>query len=122
MRRLNVRFSQIEECIQKALFAVNDLPRNPPLRVGERLLLQLVKRDAEKLQKLDSRIEFALVFERVQADLDGTLSRKHWPNAGKVWKHLLVCSETVPAAPFSLEDLRLTKDYAGEGQCVLIDP
>lgn len=37
MRRLNVQFSQIEECIRKSLFALPGLPRNPPLRKGEPL-------------------------------------------------------------------------------------
>jgi hypothetical protein len=121
MRRLNVQFSQIEECIKNALFAVDSMPRNPPLRPGELLLLQLVKEDAERLGKLDSRVEFALIFDHEIADLAGTISRKHWPNAGKTWQHILVCRGTVPAIPFSLENLRLSKNYAGQAQSPYIE-
>lgn len=42
MRRLNVQFSQIQECIEKSRFALPGLPANPPLANGEELLLQLV--------------------------------------------------------------------------------
>lgn len=120
MRRLNVQFTQIEECIKKSLFAVDNLPRNPPLKPGELLLLQLVKGDAIRLGKLGSRIEFALVFDHVKQDVDGAISRQHWPNAEKTWRYILVCRETVPAMPFSLEALRLQKNYAGQGQCVFV--
>ncbi len=105
MRRLNVQFSQIEECIRTSLFAVEGLPRNPPLKPGEELLLQLVKEDAKGLGKLGSRVEFALLFERAIDDPTGELSRTHWPNAGKTWRYILHCSETVPTIPFSLENL-----------------
>jgi hypothetical protein len=120
MRRLNVRFSQLTECIEKSLFAVETLPRTPPLRSGELLLLQLVKEDAVRLGKLAARVEFALVFDRAEADPDGVLSRTHWPDAGKVWRYILVCSESVPAVPFSLEKLGLREDYSGQRQCVSI--
>lgn len=120
MRRLNVRFTQIEECIEKAIFAVDSLPRNPALQRGEILLLQMVKNDAARLGKLSMRVEFGLVFEQVQHDPTGALSQKHWPRAGKVWKYLLLCSETVPAIPFSLEQLDLSQDYSGQNQCALI--
>jgi hypothetical protein len=116
VRRLNVKFSQIEECIKKALFAVDSMPRNPPLRPGELLLLQLVKEDADRLGKLDSRIEFALIFDHEMPDVDGAISRQHWPNAGKTWRHILVCRGTVSAVPLSLENLRLSKSYAGQAQ------
>lgn len=122
MRRLNVQFSQIEECIEKALFAVDTLPRNPPLEPGELLLLQLVKGNARDLGSLDARIEFALIFDRVENDVDGKLSRLHWPNAGKAWRYILVCRDTVAAIPFSLEKLELRKTYAGQSQCVFIEP
>lgn len=122
MRRLNVQFSQIEECIRTSLFAVDGLPRNPPLEPGEELLLQLVKQDAESLGKLDSRIEFALLFERVQDDPTGALSRAHWPNAGKTWRYILHCSETVPTIPFSLENLGLSRDYGGQANPMYIEP
>lgn len=120
MRRLNVRFSQIEECIQKALFAVDALPRNPPLQPGELLLLQLVKEDASRLGKLDARVEFALVFDHAEADPTGERSRAHWPDAGKTWRHILVCRDTVPAIPFSLSNLDLSSDYSGQGQCLYV--
>ena len=122
MRRLNVRFAQVAECIEKSLFAVDALPRNPPLKQGELLLLQLVKSDSASLGKLESRVEFALVFDHVQRDPSGLLSQKHWPNAGKVWEYLLICSDTLPAMPFSLERLSLRETYASQSQCVLIDP
>jgi hypothetical protein len=122
MRRLNVQFSQIEECIEKALFAVDTLPQNPPLEPGEILLLQLVKVDARNLGKLESRIEFGLVFDHVIRDSDGEISRRHWPNAGKVWRYILVCRETVSSLPFSLEALNLAHDYAGQTQCFYVEP
>lgn len=122
MRRLNVRFSQIEECIRTSLFALDFLPRNPPLQKGELLLLQLVKEDAEAQGKLDSRIEFALIFDSVELDRDGSISRSHWPNAGKEWKYIIRASETVPTAPFSLKKLSLSQSYAGHGNAVYIEP
>lgn len=121
MRRLNVRFSQIEECIRTSLFAVDSLPRNPELRRGEPLLLQLVKADAERLGKLDARVEFALIFDHVEEDPTGVISRTHWPDAGKVWRYILVCSETIPTIPFSLERLPLSRDYGGQVNAMLFD-
>jgi hypothetical protein len=121
VRRLNVQFTQIEECIRTALFAVDSLPRNPPLERGEILLLQLVKQDAERLGKLDQRIEFALVFDKVRPDPTGSESRAHWPNAGKTWKYILECSETRPTIPFSLERLRLSRDYGGQTNAQYIE-
>ena len=122
MRRLNVRFSQIDECISTSLFALDNLPRNPPLESGELLLLQLVKEDAERLGKLASRVEFALVFERAVEDTDRSRSRLHWRNAGKTWRYVLECSDTVATIPFSLERLGLSRNYAGQGNAVFIDP
>jgi hypothetical protein len=121
MRRLNVQFSQIEECIRTSMFAVDMLPVNPPLRRGEELLLQLVKADATSLNKVDSRIEFALIFERAVPDTTGAISREHWPNAGKTWKYVLYCSETIPTIPFSLERLGLNKDYGGQTNPIYIE-
>ena len=72
MRRLNVQFSQIEECIRTSMFAVDALPRNPPLQRGEVLLLQLVKSDAADRGWLDRRIQFALVFDRSTPSLART--------------------------------------------------
>jgi hypothetical protein len=122
MRRLYVQFSQIEECIRTALFAVDAVPRNPPLQRGETLLLQLVKQDAERLGRLGRRIEFALVFDSVRPDPTGAESRAHWPNAGKTWKYILVCSETIPTIPFSLEKLPLSRQYGGQTNAQHIDP
>jgi hypothetical protein len=122
MRRLNVQFTQIEECIRTSLFAVDALPRNPPLERGEELLLQLVKSDAGRLGKLDSRIEFALVFDHAEEDPSGRLSHQHWPKAGKIWRYILHCSETVPTIPFSLEKLKLSQDYGGQTNPMYIEP
>jgi len=122
MRRLNVQFSQIEECIRTSLFAVDMLPVNPPLQPGEELLLQLTKADAESLGKLDGRIEFALIFDHYAEDRDGAISRTRWPNAGKTWKYILHCSETIPTIPMSLEALHLSKDYGGQVNPMYIEP
>lgn len=122
MRRLNVQYSQIEECIRKSLFAVDNLPRNPPLKRGELLLLQLVKEDAKRQGKLDSRIEFALVYDHHKLDGSGAISREHWPSAAKTWRYILICGGTISTAPFSLESLQLTRDYGGQTQALYIDP
>lgn len=122
MRRLNVQFSQIEECIRKSLFALPTLPRNPPLQCGEPLLLQLVLQDARPMGKEDSRIEFALIFDHVEEDPTGEISRSHWPEADRTWRYILHCSETIPTIPFSLENLDLEHDYAGQANAVYIDP
>jgi hypothetical protein len=114
MRRLNVRFSQIEECIRTSLFAMDALPANPPLQRGEELLLQLTRDDAARVGRLDRHVEFALIYDHCGEDPDGSISRAHWPNAGKTWKYIIYCSETVPTVPFSLEALSLSKDCAGK--------
>jgi len=111
MQRLNVKQSQIRECIEESLFAVNQVPR---FHKGEILLLQLVKDEAREYGKLHERIEFALVYDRYEIDHTGEISRRHWPNAGKTWKYILICSDTIPTIPFSLEKLKLSKDYAGQ--------
>lgn len=122
MRRLNVQFSQIEECIRKSLFAIDGLPRDPPLRKGEELLLQLVMADADRLGKRKSRIEFALIYDHYEPDPTGELSRRHWPDARKTWRYILHCSETVPTIPFSLESLDLSKRYARQTNPMYIAP
>ncbi len=111
MQRLNVRQSQIRECIEKSLFAIDQTPH---FHKGEILLLQLVKTEAQGLGKLRARIEFALVYDRYEADYAGEISRQHWPQAGKTWKYILVCSDTIPTIPFSLEELQLSNKYAGQ--------
>jgi len=119
VQRLNVKQSQIRECIEKSLFAVDRLP---PLQKGEILLLQLVKSEALELGKLHSRIEFALVYDHYEVDHIGEISRQHWPQAGKTWKYILICSETIPTIPFSLEDLPLSTDYGGRTNPRAINP
>ena len=122
MRRLNVREAQIDECIAKSMFAISARPRSPELQPGELLLLQLVKTDADRMGKKDSRVDFALVFDHLEADQDGTESRKHWPTEGRVWPWIVHCSATVPTVPFSLENLGLTRAYAGQVNPMLIVP
>jgi 5-methylcytosine-specific restriction endonuclease McrA len=116
MRRLNVREAQIDECIQKSMFALKGRPQNPELYQGELLLLQLVKNDASHLGKLKERINFALVFDHLERDYDGTISRRHWPTENRVWPWILYGSATVPTIPFSLEDLPLSVSDAYHGQ------
>lgn len=111
MQRLNVKSTQIRECIEKSMFAVDNRPR---FDSGEILLLQLVKSEARYLGKLDSRIEFALVYDHYELDHTGEISRHHWPNAGKIWKFILFCSKTIPTVPFSLENLSLSRNYVGQ--------
>lgn len=110
MQRLNVRQSQIRACIEKSLFAIDQTPH---FQKGEILLLQLVKAEAAQLGKLHARIEFALVYDHYEVDHTGEISRQNWPQAGKVWKYILICSDTIPTIPFSLEDLLLSNNYAG---------
>jgi hypothetical protein len=106
-----VRQSQIRECIEKSLFAIDQTPH---FYKGEILLLQLVKTEAQSLNKLDARIEFALVYDHYEVDHTGEISREHWPQAGKTWKYILICSDTIPTIPFSLEELPLSNKYAGQ--------
>lgn len=116
MRRLNVREAQIDECIQKSMFALSFRPQNPELQQGELLLLQLVKNDAIRLGKTKERINFALVFDHIEPDHDGTLSRLHWPKENRTWPWIVYCSATVPTIPFSLENLHLSVNDAYQGQ------
>jgi hypothetical protein len=122
MRRLNVRQAQIDECIRSSMFALSERPQNPELQPGELLLLQLVKTDAIRLGKLHERINFALVFERIERDYDGSLSRKHWPDEGRVWNWIVYGLATIPTIPFSLEDLGLSQDYGGQTNPRYIKP
>lgn len=111
MRRLNVREAQIDECIQKSVYAIGFRPQNPELQPGELLLLQLVKKEVEQLGKLKSHVNFALVFERLERDYDGTMSRLYWD---REWPWIVYCRATVPTVAFSLEDLPLSKSYEGQ--------
>lgn len=122
MRRLNVRPAQIDECIQKSMFAFSFKPQNPELHPGELLLLQLVKTEAARLGKLHSRIDFALVFDHIEPDHDGMLSRLHWPKENRVWPWIVYGSATVPTIPFSLESLDLSMDYDGQTNPRNIEP
>ena len=122
MRRLNVRLAQIEECIRSSMFALDVRPADPALEPGELLLLQLVKQDAIQSEKLRTRIDFALVFDRIEPDIDGSVSRHHWPNEGRSWKWIVYGLMTVPAIPFSLEDLNLSRTYVGQDNARLINP
>ena len=116
MRRLNVRSAQIEECIRNSMFALSFRPQNPELQAGELLLLQLVKSEAARTGKLRERINFALVFDHIEPDLDGSLSRLHWPAEDRVWPWIVYCSATVPTIPFSLENLPLSDPDSYQGQ------
>jgi hypothetical protein len=117
MQRLNVRQSQIRECIEKSLFAIDKIPN---FYRGEILLLQLVKTEAQTLGKIHTRIEFALVYDHYEVDHTGFMSRKHWPQAGKVWKYILVCSATIPTIPFSMEELPILNNYVGQNNPLMI--
>jgi hypothetical protein len=102
------------------MFALSARPMNPELIPGEVLLLQLVKQDAAYEGKLHSRIDFALVSDRLGPDPDGSISRAHWPNEGRTWKWIVYGLMTVPTIPFSLEDLNLTQRYDGQDNARLI--
>lgn len=121
MRRLNVRYAQIGECIKKSLFGLSRKPRSPELQPGELLLLQLEKHEAALLGKLESRIDFALVFDHLEHDPNGTVSQTYWPQAIQTWPYIIHCSATVPTVPFSLELLNLSKNYGGQQNPQYID-
>ena len=112
--RLNVKETQVGECIQYRLFAFRTRPTNPEIQKGDILLLQLVSVHARKLGKENSRIEFALVFDHYTEDYDGSISSHYWPHAGKTWRWILHCSDIITTVPFSLENINLSHDYSGE--------
>lgn len=122
MRRLNVREAQIDACIQRSLFALPNKPQSPPLERGELLLLQLVKSDALRLGLTNARINYAIVFDRLERDYDGTLSREFWPNEGRTWNWIVYGSASVPTVPFSLDRLRLSRSYSGQDTQRFIEP
>ena len=107
MYRLNVAALQLEECIQRGLFALTYKPQIEP---GEILLLQLNKRDWKSLEQRSGRIQYALVFQNLERDKDGSISKLHWPNASKTWEWILHASQVVEIEPFSLEDLPLHRE------------
>ena len=104
------------------MFAMSFRPRNPELQPGELLLLQLVKQDARRLNKVRSRVDFGLVFDHLEPDHDGSISRSHWPQEGRTWPWIIYGSATVPTIPFSLENLRLSRTYEGQDNARDIDP
>jgi hypothetical protein len=120
MFRLNVAAQQLEECVKQGMFA---LPNRPQINVGEILLLQLKKSDWQLQGAKSGRIQHALVFQRVEHDAKGSISKKHWPNAGKTWQWILYASSVLDVEPFSLEDLPLKRDshYQAQANPVRID-
>ena len=120
MYRLNVAAEQIEECINKGMFA---LSFKPQIKEGEILLLQLKKNDWKQQGANGGRIQHALVFQRCEFDEGGLISRAHWPNAGKVWSWILYSSAVLDVIPFSLEDLPLKREshYQAQANPVQID-
>jgi len=102
------------------MFAISNKPRNPEIEKGDVLLLQLVLVDAKRLGKEDRRIEYALIFDHYENDFNGTISRDFWPDAGKTWPWILYCSAIVPTIHFSLEDIGLKYNYAGQSNPALI--
>ena len=123
MRRLNVQLTQMDECIKSSMFAIGGHPpKNPALWSGEILLLQLVKEEARPLRKLDSRVEYAIVFDRIVPDPTGAISRSHWPLARRKWPWIIYGSETIPTIPFSLEALGLADSYDGQTNPRTITP
>lgn len=122
MRRLNVREAQIDECIAMSMFALSQKPRNPELQQGELLLLQLVKTDAVHQRRTEERINFALIFDRLERDWDGSISRHHWPNENRTWDWIVYGLATVPTIPFSLDSIGLSRSYTGQDNARYIDP
>jgi hypothetical protein len=106
------------------MFAIPFRPKNPELQCDELLLLQLVKTEAAQRGKLHSRIDFALVFDHLERDYHGTISRLHWPAENRTWPWIVYCSTTVPTIPFSLEDLSLSdvSGYQGQTNPIYIKP
>jgi len=119
--RLNVKVTQIGECIHSRKFAVDSRPRNPEMQKGDILLLQMVLVDARRVGKQSQRIEYALIFDHFEEDYSGTMSSSYWPDAGKTWRWILHCSDIVQTIPFSLENLSLSTSYAGQTNPVRIN-
>ena len=104
------------------MFAIGFRPQNPELQPGDLLLLQLVKQEAAHGAKLEGRVDFALVFDHLERDHDGSISRLHWPSEGRTWPWIVFGSATVPTIPFSLESLGLSRDYGGQDNARYIEP
>lgn len=120
--RLNVKETQITSCIDNKKFAISYKPKNPEIVKGDILLLQLVVADANRLKKQESRIEYVLMFDYFEEDYNGISSRYYWPNARKTWTWIMHCSDIIPTIHFSLENLDLKRNYAGQSNPVLLAP
>lgn len=115
MRRLNVRAAQLKACIALKKFALSYKPHRPELYSGEILLLSLVLQDAIHIDKRHKRIEWFMKLHDLEEDLDGSKSRRYWPAEDRTWQWILNCSDVRQVArPFSLQDLKLSKDYGGQ--------
>ena len=112
--RLNVKLTQIQECVRSRKFAAARRPRSPEIQKGDILLLQLGLTDARRIGKENARIEFALIFDRYEEDYTGEISMHYWPDAGRTWQWIMHCSDIIPTLPFSLERLSLSQSYAGQ--------
>jgi Domain of unknown function (DUF3883) len=120
MLRLNVAAGQLEECVRLGMFALSGKSH---IDVGEVLLLQLKKVDWHPKGTSDGRIKHALVFQRVEHDKTGKISKLHWPDANKVWPWILYSSAVLDVKPFSLEKLPLNREshYQAQANPVRID-
>lgn len=118
MRRLNVQFEQIGECIRLSMFAMSYNPSNPPLSPGEILLLQVTKNTSDKLN-IPQRVQFAIEFDRIEKDINHK-SLTIW---GREWNYIIYGKRTIATIPFNIENLPGIGDkYAGQTQGILIDP
>jgi len=124
MRRLNVRLAQLKTCVENSIFAISSCPRSRELEAGEWLLLQLVMAEARATGHSHRRIEHAIVFDYLEEDRDGTLSRRYWPAENRTWRWIVRGSETIDVLPFSIEDLPLEdpRKYMGQTNPQYISP
>jgi hypothetical protein len=120
MFRLNVAAQQLDECINRGMFALSN---KPSIKAGEILLLQLKKADWHARGSVGGRIRHALVFQRAEYDATGEISRRHWPNADKIWPWIIYSSAVLDVQPFSLEELPLRREshYQAQANPVRID-
>lgn len=116
MRRLNVQFNQIGECIRLSMFAMEHKPATPPLQEGEILLLQVTKNTSYNLT-ISQRIQFAIEFDRIEEDVRDE-SLRIW---GRKWRYILYGKNTIAVIPFDLENIpSIGTKYSGQTQCVII--
>jgi len=71
------------------MFAMGSIPRNPLLKRGEILLLQVTKNTAHDLK----RIQFAIEFDKIEEDLKDE-SLHIW---GRKWKYIIYGKQTIRA-------------------------